>query len=104
MSASSSSNAGEPITRTIETVLSIASSRVVAGGDSSAVSARCVAWPTAGSPVLDMIDVSDRTRAGDSIATVWAIMPPIDAPTRCALSSSRWSSSPTVSAAMSESR
>ena len=59
--------------------------------------------PTDGSPVLDMIDVSDRTRSGCSIAIVWAIIPPIDAPTRCALSSPSASSRPTVSAAMSDS-
>ena len=62
-SASSSSNPGEPMTRTIDTVRSIASSRVAAGGDSSAANARCVACPTDGSPVLDMIEVSDRTRS-----------------------------------------
>jgi len=36
-----------------------------------------------------MIEVSDRTRSECSIATVWAIMPPIDAPTTWALGSSR---------------
>ena len=53
--------------------------------------------------MLDMIDVSDRTRSGCSIAAVWAIMPPIEAPTRWALSSSSASSRPSVSAAMSDS-
>ncbi|MGH3405800.1 MAG: hypothetical protein ACRDRJ_25390 [Streptosporangiaceae bacterium] len=40
------------------------------------------AWPAARSPVVDVIEVSDRTRPGYSIATVWAIIPPSDAPTR----------------------
>jgi hypothetical protein len=48
---------------------------------SSAVSASPVGAPTIGSPVVDMIDVSDSTRDGCSIAIVWAIIPPIDAPT-----------------------
>jgi hypothetical protein len=76
---------------------------VVAGGDISARIADRLGSPTDAAPVVDMIDVSDRTRAGCSIAVVWAIIPPIDAPTRCALSSSRASSRPTVSAAMSDS-
>ena len=32
-------------------------------------------------PVVDIIEVSERTRLGCSIAIVWAIAPPIDAPT-----------------------
>ena len=39
---------------------------------------------TFGLPVVDMIEVSERTRCGNEIAISWAIMPPIDAPTRCA--------------------
>ena len=31
-----------------------------------------------------MIEVSDSTRSGRSIAIVWAIIPPIEAPTTCA--------------------
>ena len=51
-----------------------------------------------------MIEVSERTRSGCSIATVCAIIPPIDAPTRCArIRRPRASSRPTVSAAMSDS-
>ena len=41
---------------------------------------------------------------GWRIAIVWAIIPPIEAPTRCADSISRWSISPVVSSAMSRSR
>ena len=43
----------------------------------------------------------DRTRGGCPAATVCAIIPPIDTPTRCASSMPSASSSPTVSAAMS---
>ena len=55
-------------------------------------------------PVVDMIEPSDSTRSGASIASVWAIMPPIEAPTTCVRSIPRWSSRPSVSAAMSSSR
>ena len=48
-----------------------------------------------------MIDVSDLTRRGWSIAIAWAIIPPIDTPTTWAASMPRWSSRPTASAAMS---
>ena len=44
---------------------------------------------------------SDSTRSGLLIAIVWAIIPPIDAPTTCARSIPRWSSRPSVSSAMS---
>ena len=60
-------------------------------------------WPDQRAPVLDMIEHSDSTRSGCSIAIVWAIIPPIEAPTMCARSMPRWSSSPTASPAMSES-
>ena len=50
-----------------------------------------------------MIEVSERTRRGCSIAATCAIIPPIDAPTRCAPSMPRASIRPTVSAAMSDS-
>jgi hypothetical protein len=89
--------------RNTETVRSIASCLVVAAGESSAAMASSVAWPTVRSPVLDMIYVSDWTRSGCSIATVCAIIPPIDAPTTCAPSSPSASSRPTVSPAMSDS-
>jgi hypothetical protein len=35
-------------------------------------------------PVVDMIDVSVRTLPGRCAATVCAIIPPIETPTRCA--------------------
>src|SRR5882757_3944955 len=39
------------------------------------------ACPDTRLPVLDMIDVSDSTRSGCCAARVWAIIPPIEAPT-----------------------
>ena len=56
------------------------------------------------SPVFDMIDVRLATRSGRRIAIVWAIIPPIDTPTTWARSTSRWSSRPSASSAMSASR
>ena len=64
---------------------------------------RELGWPDQRAPVLDMIEHSDSTARGCSIAIVWAIMPPIEAPTTCARSIPRWSSRPTASPAMSES-
>jgi len=43
-----------------------------------------VGAPYSGSPVIDMIEMSEATRAGCSMATVWAIIPPMDAPMRWA--------------------
>ena len=51
-----------------------------------------------------MIDVSERTRSGWSIAIFCTIIPPIDAPTMWADSMPRWSSRLIASAAMSASR
>ena len=74
--------------------LAIASSRSVgAGRQERAAAPRAWAAPTSGSPVVDMIDVSVRTRVGCSMAMVWAIIPPIDAPTTWAASMPRSSSS-----------
>ena len=58
-------------------------------------------WPLQNEPVLDMIEVSESVRSGCSIATRWAIMPPIEAPTMWACSMPRWSSTPMLSFAMS---
>ena len=70
---------------------------LVAGGGAAAASSIAIAsgvgWPTSGSPVVDMIEVSVRTRSGCSMAMVWAIIPPIEAPTTWAESMPRWSSS-----------
>ncbi len=62
-----------------------------------------VGAPYSGSPVIDMIEMSDATRPGCSMATVWAIIPPIDAPITWARGMRRWSSRPTASTAMSDS-
>ena len=51
-----------------------------------------------------MIDTSESTRSGCRAAIVWAIMPPIDAPTMWAGSMPSSSSSPSPSSAMSASR
>ena len=59
--------------------------------------------PIRRAPVIDIIEVRLRTRSGKCAATVWAIMPPIDAPTRWAAPMPRASSRPTVSAARSPS-
>ena len=58
--------------------------------------------PTVRLPVVDMMLVSDRTRFGCSIATVCAIMPPIEMPATCADSRPRWSISATASPARSD--
>ena len=52
-------------------------------------------------PVVDMIETRERTASGCSAAKVWAIMPPIEAPTTCAgaIPSSR--TRPAASPAMS---
>ena len=50
-------------------------------GRTRMASASGVGAPYSGSPVIDMIDVRVRTRVGCSMAMVWAIIPPIDAPT-----------------------
>ena len=55
-------------------------------------------------PLVDMIETSESARSGCWAATIWAIMPPIEAPTICALSMPSASSSPTASSAMSLSR
>ena len=62
---------------------------------------RC--WPKPGSPVVDMIDVTVRSRWGCSIAIVCTIIPPIEAPAMWARSMSSASSTAMPSAAMSES-
>src|ERR1700721_90701 len=58
----------------------IYSSRVAGGGAISIAVASRVGAGTLGLPVVDMIEVSERTRSGNEIATSWAIMPPIEAP------------------------
>ena len=50
--------------------------------------------PDPGSPVMLMTEIRLRTRSGCSMAMVWTIMPPIDAPRTCARSMPRASSRP----------
>ena len=82
---------------------SMASSRVAGGGARIASMAAGDEPPTFESPVVDMIEHSDSVRSGKSMAKVWAIIPPIDAPPMWARSMPRASSRPAPSAAMSRS-
>ena len=59
---------------------SITPARSVGGGVSNAAIASGAPCPYSGSPVVDMIEHIERTRAGWSIAICWTIMPPIEAP------------------------
>ena len=103
--ASSRSSPREPITARAAAELSTNAARSSSGGRVIRTSrASAVASPTERSPVVDMIEQSERTRSGRSIAIVWAIIPPIDAPTTWAAPMSSWSSRPTASAAMSRER
>ncbi|MEZ5262091.1 MAG: hypothetical protein R2755_09990 [Acidimicrobiales bacterium] len=56
------------------------------------------------SPVVDIIEVSEPTRSGAVMASSCATMPPSEAPSTWARSTSSASSSASVSAAMSCSR
>ena len=91
------------MTRAVSTFWRIAPSRSVGAGVSSAIIDSGSGWPTSVWPVVDMIDVSDRTRSGCSMAIVWTIIPPIEAPTMCAAGISSASSNPTASAAIVDS-
>jgi len=51
--------------------------------------ARSAGLPTSRFPVVDMIDVKESTRSGWLAASIWAIIPPIDAPTTWAFSMPR---------------
>ena len=77
------------------------SSFVVGGGAISTAAASRVGGGTFGLPVVDMIEVSERTRFGNDSAISCAIMPPIDAPTTCADAMPSASIRPMVSSAMS---
>ena len=102
-SSSSRSNPGEPMSVNVLTMCSTKPSRSVGGTLSSTFAVRSCGWPEVRAPVLPMIETSERTRSGWLIATVCAIIAPIDAPTTWARSIPRWSSSPTTSSAMSSS-
>ena len=103
---SSASSSGKLPTRSTFQVWAkraIYSSLVVGGGAISMAAASRVGGGTLGLPVVDMIEVSERTRCGNEIAISWAIMPPMEAPTRCADLMPSTSISPIVSLAMSSS-
>ena len=80
---------------------SMASARLVGGACIRAVMASGDGMPTVGSPVVDMIEHSDRTRAGWRITMACTIIPPMDTPTMWAASIPRASSRPIPSSAMS---
>ena len=82
---SSSGKPGPRKTRQASTLASTYSSGVVGGGAMKTFIASGLGGGRRGSPVVDMIEVSELTRAGQRIAISCAIMPPIDAPTTCAL-------------------
>ena len=82
---------------------SIASSSVAGGAPKSSALASAVGWPTSRSPVVDMIDTTERTTSGCSMAMACTIIPPIDAPTTCAGAMPSSSSRAAASAAMSDS-
>ena len=67
------------------TARSIAASRVRGGLAAIRRQVDSAGRPTRRAPVVDMIEVSVRTRPGCRAATVCAIMPPIETPTRWAL-------------------
>ncbi len=75
----------------------------LAGAPNASLITRHFGIDDIGLPELDMIRPSDRTRSGWLPASTWAIIPPIDAPTTCARSMPRWSSSPLTSSARSTS-
>ena len=54
------------------------------------------------SPVVLITEINALIRCGCSMAMVWTIIPPIDTPNTAARSTSRWSSNPMPSAAMSD--
>ena len=67
----------------------------------STLAASPVGWPTARFPVVDMIEASDRTRAGCLVARSWAIMPPREMPATWADSTPAASRTVAASSAMS---
>ncbi len=71
------------------------------GGFSSGASARTSGGRRNGWLVLEKMMVTLANRSGCDPAATWLIMPPIEAPTRWARSSPRWSMRPIVSSAMS---
>ena len=78
-------------------------SRSVTGAANNSAAASRVGPGNLGLPVVDMIEVSVRTRSGKTMASSCAIMPPIDAPTMWAERMFNASSRPTTSVAMSRS-
>ena len=90
--------------RQVSTWKSMNAWRSVGGTRSRADTASGRGCPTERSPVVDMIEHSERTRSGWSMASCWTIMPPIETPTTWAAAIPRASSRPAASDAMSATR
>src|SRR5437763_2861789 len=93
----------EPINSNMRSIRSTAASRPCRGGRRKNGYTAGAGWPTQNRPVVDMIETSERTASGCLAASVWAIMPPIDAPTTWAGARSSSRSRPAASPAMSAS-
>ena len=103
MCSSSRGSPREPIIENTLSARSIAASLPVGGRLASIGKRRRAGWPTRRLPVVDMIDVSERTSSGRRAASVWAIIPPIEAPIACAGARSSSRRRPAASSAMSAS-
>ena len=76
---------GEPIAPNSFTACARSTaSRSRGGRDRKSARTPSAGWPFQRLPVVDMIEVSESTQLRVCTASVWAIIPPIDAPTTCA--------------------
>ncbi len=103
VSSSSRGKSGEPISSKTFVTWSTKASRSFGACWSSSRSMPICGWPLRALPVVDMIEVRVRTLSGWRTATVWAIIPPSEAPTMWAGPSSSSASSAATSSAMSSS-
>ena len=87
--------------RLLATACSMNPSRSPGIGPTRTLAASPVGWPTARSPVVDMIEASDRTRSGHLVASSWAIIPPSEIPATWADATPAASSTATASSAIS---
>ena len=94
---------GEPTTLKSLAMRSTYSSLLAGGASMNIGIARIAGWPLQRLPVEDMIEANESTRSGCLAASSWPTIPPIDAPTTCALSMPSSSSSAAASSAMSAS-
>ncbi|PQM46486.1 hypothetical protein C1Y40_03347 [Mycobacterium talmoniae] len=91
--------------RVTRTALSTITSRGESGGGPVRIasSARGAGGGRNGWLLDEKITANERVRRAKRAAKTWAIMPPIEAPTTCARSMPRWSSTAAPSSAMSSS-